>query len=489
MAVGMRVLVQACEPSTRGDSTPRRAGIELGGGSRLGCVLAPDRLHTPVGTAHEKAMSKRARLSDPHGLRTWVLPLLAGAAIGRVAATAAADFERPPDEPPAASLPADEVSGPDFHIEDPVHSDGLMHHYVIRSRFGVFTAYGPDALRVRLREVAALSRLAQTSQTSVVVNSVVRELRDEARTVLQVARNPISAAIDVPKGIAHLLSGYGAQAQEATHQAARTDSAAQAGEEARRYAESFLGVTAAERRWSQRLAVDPYTDNQVLRRAVTRLARVDAAASFSLLFTPVGIAEPVHQALEAVYQEDPALLRKRQRAALAAMGLTPAEIEHFQNTLLLSPTRQTLLIDAAGKLAGVTDRTELLRHAASVTTEEEIELFLQSMQLLLQYHAHEPIARILPGVRIPAAQLRDGRIVVFGAFDAVYWTADVAAYERALRAALPEAAPGRLLVLEGTASARAQAELARLGWQLQQHATLASLASAALTPRAAHSRS
>jgi hypothetical protein len=86
--------------------------------------------------------------------------LLSSAALCAATAATAGGFEAPPDEPPAASLPAGQVAGPDFRVVDPVRSDGLVRHYVIDSRFGTFPAYGRESLAIRLREVAALTRIA-----------------------------------------------------------------------------------------------------------------------------------------------------------------------------------------------------------------------------------------------------------------------------------------------------------------------------------------
>ena len=38
-----------------------------------------------------------------------------------------------------------------------------MHHYVIESRFGLFPAYGREALKIRVREMAALTQIAKTT--------------------------------------------------------------------------------------------------------------------------------------------------------------------------------------------------------------------------------------------------------------------------------------------------------------------------------------
>jgi hypothetical protein len=117
----------------------------------------------------------------------WPALVLTGLALAAASQVfAGEDFERPADESPGASLSASQVSGPSFHVEDPVHSDGLMHRYVIDSRFGVFEAYGIDALNTRLREVAALTTLESTSDGKVVVESVVRGLREQAHSVVRV---------------------------------------------------------------------------------------------------------------------------------------------------------------------------------------------------------------------------------------------------------------------------------------------------------------
>jgi hypothetical protein len=136
----------------------------------------------------------------------------------------------------------------------------------------------------------------------------------------------------------------------------------------------------------------------------------------------------------------------------------------------LSPTRQSILAEVAKSLDGVAGRDELFRHAMSVTTEEEVEVFLQSAELLARVHAHHPVVRVLAGLRLPSAQTADGRIIVVGSFDAVYWTEDVAGYETALHATLDPASKGLELWLSGEISPRARTELTGRGWQVHDHA-------------------
>jgi hypothetical protein len=394
----------------------------------------------------------------------------------------AGDFETPPAEPAAASLPAELASGPNFHVDEPVAADGLMHHYVVDSHFGIFPAYGREALKIRVREVAALTQIAKTSDVDVVTNTVSRRVKSDAKTLTQVATNPVKTVVGIPKGIGHLFGGYKAQANELSDSAKKqggsggTSNVAQdAKSNATKYADRYLGESAAERRYYQQLGVDPYTNNAVLRKAVRHIAKIDAATNLGMHFVGIpGVPYlgDVRRAMDAIYTEDPAVLRARQRTTLAGYGLSPEEITRFENTLLLSPTRQALLAEVAKSLDGVAGRDELFRHAMSVTSEEEVQVFLQSAGLLVSLHAHRPVTRIVAGLRLPTAQFGDGRIVVLGAFDSVYWTEDVATYEAALRAALSPASKGMEVWLSGTISPRARSELTTRGWDVHDNAAV-----------------
>ena len=392
----------------------------------------------------------------------------------------AVDFEKPPEEPAAASLKAELAAGPDFHVSEPVQSDGLMHHYVLVSRFGDFPAYGRTALGIRVREVIALNRIAKTTDVDVIVKSVTGRVRGDAKTIAQVAGSPVKTVVGIPKGVSHLFNGYKAQATELSQKAQQHGEPGEASHVARdakadaaRYADRYLGVSAAERRYYQQLGVDPYTNNEVLRKAVHHVAKVDAAVNLGMHFVGIpGVPYlgDVKRAMDAIYTEDPAVLRARQRGVLAGYGLSSAEIKRFENTLLLSPTRQSLLAEYAKSLEGVAGRDELFRHAMSLTSEPEAEVFLQSAGLLVRLHAHRPLSRILPGLRLPTAQCADGGMVVVGAFDAVYWTEDVAEYEGALHALLPASSGKPEVWASGSVSPRATSELSARGWDVHDHA-------------------
>jgi hypothetical protein len=181
----------------------------------------------------------------------------------------------------------------------------------------------------------------------------------------------------------------------------------------------------------------------------------------------IGIAQ---RAVDAIYTEDPAVIRQRTRKALAGFGLTTREAESFLNAPLLSPTRQVSLLSAVEALDGVTQRGELLRHAIELTSDEEVQVYLRSVGLLLKAHASQPLASVVPGVRLPAALRADGSLVVCGAFEDVYWTEDVSRLERQLEQALPTAGAGAAheLWITGTLSERARRAGHDRGWDLHE---------------------
>jgi hypothetical protein len=411
-----------------------------------------------------------------HRVTVFALMGLLGAS-----STRAVDFETPPEEPAAASLRADMASGADFHVSEPVQSDGLMHHYVLVSRFGNFGAYGKTTLAVRVRELAALTRLSKTTEVDVVVKTVTRRVRGDVNTITQVAGNPIKTVVGIPKGVSHLFNGYKAQATEVSanlqqhgQSGASSKSPRDLEADVTRYADRYLGVSAAERRYYQQLGVDPYTNNDVLRKAVHHLAKVDATVDLGMHFVGIpGVPYlgDVRRAMDAIYNEDPAVLRARQRTTLASFGLDAVEIRRFENTLLLSPTRQSLLTEYAKSLHGVAGRDELFRHAMSLSSDDEVAVFLQSAGLLTSLHASRPVVQIVAGLRLPAARLADGVLAVIGAFDAVYWTEQVAADEAALHALLPAASNHLELWISGAVSPRARSELTARGWDVHDKAS------------------
>ena len=407
-----------------------------------------------------------------------------------VVGSAAGAYETPA-WPVDRVLPASEQSGAHFRVLDPVTSDGIMPQYRIETPYGAFEAYGHGHLVARLHELKALEVTRDTSELDVVAETTRRQVEGTLKTVAGVARDPLGTVGGLPRGIVNLFRGTAAQAREFGRSAAKATrkektkgkskagappdaSAPPAKSPAERYAERYLGITAGERRWYERLTVDPYTDNEPLRQDIRHLAQVEAATSLGLRFASlpsVPYASDLQRVMNAVYQEDPAVLRERRREALLGYGLSEAELEAFEEAPALSPTRQLRLATAAARLADVQGLGELFRQASQLQSTDEAELYVASAELLGRLHAKQPLKQILPDLRLPAGAFNDaaGGVVVIAA-ESVFWTELTERGESSVRASLPGQMQPIELWVEGYVSDEALRELHARGWTVRAYA-------------------
>lgn len=380
----------------------------------------------------------------PARCRTIAWPVVATLALTSVAAATATsitqDYETPPDLPAAQALPAGLVAGVDHSVADPVRSDGLMNRYALQSRFGSYDVHGRALLAIRIQEIGALAELDRVSRSEVFLRAVGRSVTAPIQTAAQFVEKPVETVTGIPKGVANLFKTYRLKAREATGKAKdvagkvtkaaegtsdeRKDTLEKAGEKAtssaKAYTSRYLGVTSAERLWYAKLGVDPYTTNGPLREAVTRVARVDATAQFGLRFAGIpsipGI-DIARKGMDAIWEEDPIVIRDRNRRFLAALGLDDEERKRFENNVALSPTHQLTLLQMARALESVEGRGELIRRALDVSEEEEALALIDSLALLVRLHGEAPLAEIVGGIRLPAARTRDGRLIVCTGLD------------------------------------------------------------------------
>jgi hypothetical protein len=393
---------------------------------------------------------------------------------------------------PIEALPASERQSPLYTVRDPIRTDGLMPEYVLDTKAGALPAYGHRGLLARA-----------TSDIDVIAGTTKRQVEGSLKTVANAAKNPVGLVEGLPRGIVNLFRGAAAQVREFGREAAQDvdhsgespkDSAgtvahdtARAEHAAAHYADRYLGLSADERAWFERLGVDPYTDNVRLRKAVQHLAHVEAATSLGLRLVSlpsIPYAGDVQRAMDAVFHEDPAVLRERRRDTLLGYGLSADEVDRFENSAALSPTRQQRLTVAAAELSGVSGRDSLFRRAMHLKSEDEADIYVASAELLVDEHRHHPLISLFPDLRLPGGRYADGSgCIVAAAFETITWTATTADAEAALHAGLAEDCGVRRLRTEGTVSAQATATLTSLGWIVQAEDPVATPAS---IPPASH---
>lgn len=428
--------------------------------------------------------------------RCWSRPFLCGF-LGTVllwvclpiAPLTAAEYEKAGEVESSDYLPSESLTGPGWNVAKVAVNDGAFNNYSVESRFGTFEARGRTMVTIRGREVEALEELDKTSKSEVFMNAARDSATSSVKSVVDFASHPVDTLTSTPSAVGRwfkktkyqVTEGYvdakGAVAkdadgeEEAAEGSGESSSTDKVEQVARTEAKSYLGLTAAERRWYAELGVDPYTDNQVLRKVIKSYSQIEGITKFGMRF--VGIpsipgAREVGKVMNLVWETDPWELKLMNRKILLAAGISEEVARAFEDSPHLSLTQQTGIAQAVEALEGVKGRHYLVEDALGVESHGEGSEVLQSNLLLVRHHRHSrPLAEVLPGVRAPVARSQDGRLLTVTMADAPFWTEEVAKGVHSF-AKMYEDDPAetRELWVVGEASERFRSEVTALGWQI-----------------------
>jgi len=344
-----------------------------------------------------------------------------------------------------------------------------------------------------MTELRALDTLSDLSKVDIFADSALQSVLRPVQAVSDFAERPVETLKNVPDGVGRMFkrvkrSGKKLQAAYDEKKAEREEGGSESQgpsreevtEAASGYALNYLGVSGAERAWAQKLEVDPYTTNEVLRKAIKEAARVSAAGGLAVRLTglpSLPVADLIGDVNQLVWSTDPGELRELNRKRLAEMGAGEELIERFySNPYFLSPTRQTHLISALASLEGVESRVTAVEQAAGAESEEEAIIQIGSAIMLQWYHSNESrIARLVPSGIVPVAHAADGHLALMLPVDRMFWTEDVATGAERLSALAREQGDGRIrLWTRAVVSERCRQELESLGWTVRSEVEISS---------------
>jgi hypothetical protein len=383
------------------------------------------------------------------------------------------------DEPPPAFKAAQllnpsQVKGPHHTVASAVQTDGYFHEFHIQSDFGAFEAAGRTMLAVRLHEIEALAQLEDVSKTEVFLKAAGTSVLNVGKGVATAVAKPTETAKGVGSGVKRLGVNLGRMTKRTADAATGEDpaEASKQGDSAAVSAgKSVLGVSRASRRWAQKLGVDPYTTNPVLRKALDDIGEIDAAGSIATkVVLPIpGVVGMTATVGGLVWGKDPEELRKINEQRLRELGVPDATAKKLFLNSAMTLSFETRLVAAlhALKLPGSADRVAA---AADARHEREALFHVESAELLQQRHAKTPFTALLADSLATVAVTGDHKAFLLLPVDWVRWTsvADTTVREIASRARQELKATNFVIMLTGKASARAAKELAALGWSVTE---------------------
>jgi hypothetical protein len=399
-----------------------------------------------------------------------ILACLAAVAAGRPHQAAALADEPPPTFTAAQLLTPAQIKGPHHSIANTVRTEGYYHDFDIQSDFGDFDAAGRSMLAVRLHEVEALAQLDDVSKTEVFLKSAGTSVVNVGKGVATAVTNPSDTAKGVGAGAKRFGVNLGRMTKRTVDSATKDDPAAaskQGGNAAGGAAKSVLGVNKAARRWAQKVGVDPYTTNMVLRKALDDFGNVDAAGSIATkVVLPIpGVVGMTATVSGLVWGKDPEELRKLNEQRLQELGVPGDTAQRLFRNSSMTLSYETRLIAAlyALKLPGSADRVAA---AAESKHEREALFHVESAELLQQRHAKTPFTALLTDSLATVAVTADRQAMVLLPLDWLRWTATAESTLRELdaRARKELKATKLVIVLTGKTSNQASKELTARGW-------------------------
>jgi hypothetical protein len=232
-----------------------------------------------------------------------------------------------------------------------------------------------------------------------------------------------------------------------------------------------FGYNKARRDWARQLNIDPYTSNPVLRPLLDNASAASFAGSFAINTAISAVSMGANLVVgfdtdvrDAVWNQPAVDLARQNESRLLAMGVSGRITRDFLRNRWFTPSLQTALVIALGKMNGIAGVESVIRVASQVQGETRVRFLVESVRMLGQYHGKDgALAKLRMSGMVPVGVTGDGAFVIAAAVDYVYW--DKTSAEFVQRQELK--GKRRTLLVAGAASERAKQELAKSGWALR----------------------
>jgi hypothetical protein len=376
---------------------------------------------------------------------------------------------------------AELLKGPHYTVDSRVPVKGFLAWFTIRSDYGTFVAHGIYMFQIRLREVAALAKLSEISQTKEFVDAAAQAVARPLASAANMIVNPVETVEGLPGGVSRL---FGRIELGAENIAAAATAPGQSGEQQMASVSERVGTVTVDalgyekerRDLAKSVGVDPYTTNPVLAKKLDEMARVAFSGRMTIeaamtVFVPGSTAmSAVSITNSTVYDTPPGDLLNSARSIFAATGASPAQVTALMKNPQYSVSLITELALGVRRIQSVNGIASVVPFAAIAKTQDEARFVTAAVNMLARYNeSTERLASVSsPGPIL--GRTVSGRLVVAAPVDYVAWT------ERAARFARRDdlKTPNRLIWVSGQLDKRADKEGRALGWMVYENFTIAS---------------
>lgn len=355
-------------------------------------------------------------------------------------------------------------TGTNWTVESPVHRDGFMHIFALKTPYGEYQVSGDKLLAQRLVELQAVDTLEKMSKSKAFVDAA----KEAGLAPLRFGRDLVTAPIETTdrlvSGVTHMFDKVGDEIEN--HSASRDS-----------FMESAVGIQKAKRELAFSLGVDPYSDFPPLAEGLTGVAQMMAlgdisiSAAYSAIPGGAGIAvsstSTAATLSEPLRDKSSAEIAATVRAQLEALQVTDEQIKAFFKNEHYSPADQLAIAQALTSL-NIKDSSVFVERATRADATDVAKF--QRFRVELMAQAKERLGltsfQALSGFAINRDQA--GNWIAVFPFDEVLWT-DVTSHSFSeLTDVLAKQGDGAKPIFATTAhmSATAEAQLKKMGWKV-----------------------
>jgi len=388
-------------------------------------------------------------------------------------------FEQPPIINVTQLLPESVLSGPGFHVEHMVPTDGAMGQYTIvadasvfLSDAGTYRVESLDLLKIRLSEIPAIAYLENVSKTGVFAKAFAQSAERPVADAANMVIHPMDTVTGLPNGIGTFFDRVSLGVGEVASSASNSFGSGKAADQAGNATMTALGYDQVRRELARRLHVDPYSSDPVLTKKLNSVAWVMFSARLTvdaaMMAVPASmIISGVEFTNDLVYQKPKGDLILFVQHKLQNMGLSEGEIATFISNSAVPLSLQVSAVEDLEGLGDIPGRRAAAVAVGNTMTEYEARFLATSLHMLNQWGQQKsPIAAIqVPGVLV--ARDQNGTVVVPAPVDYVSWTPRIAGF---VTTPALLALQNRVLWIPAQMTPLAQQQLTASGWSLHRSA-------------------
>jgi hypothetical protein len=383
-----------------------------------------------------------SRLPSRHSLRlgAYALAVVIALVPQMLWAQGAGQFEQPPIVKASQLLPEAALSGPGFHVDQLVPTNGAMGQYTIvgdasvfHNDAGAYRVESLDLLKIRLSEIPAIAYLENVRKTGVFANALAQSAERPVEDAANMVTHPMDTVTGLPSGIGSLFGRVSLGAEKIASTASNSFGSGAAAGETANATMTALGYDQVRRDLARRLHVDPYSSDPILTKKLNSVAWVMFSARLTVDAAMMAVPGSIiisgtEFTNDLVYQKPKGDLILHVQKELQNVGLSQGEIASFISNSAIPLSLQVTVVEDLKGLGDIPGRRAAAVDLGNMMTEYQARFLATSLHMLNRWGQQKsPITGIqVPGLLV--ARDQNGTVIVPAPVDYVSWTPRIAGF-------------------------------------------------------------